>query len=95
MAFTTDDIKHLASLARIKIPEEEKAQLANELSGILNWIDQLNQVQTEGIPEYSDLYAVPIPERTDTITEENQVEDIVAEGPEIAHNMFAVPKVVE
>lgn len=95
MALTTDDVTRIASLARIKIPEKDKPQLATDLSGILTWIEKLNQVKTDGVSDYSDLYAVIMQERSDIVTDGDQVDCVIAGGPEVAHHMFAVPKVVE
>lgn len=95
MALTLNDLRKIEDLARIKVPEQNQQSLLKDLSGILDWVDKLSQVDTKGVENYSDLYAISLPERQDTITDGQCVETIMANAPESAHNMFAVPKVVE
>lgn len=95
MALTVDDVTRIARLARIKVPDGDKAALAKDLSGIMTWIDQLQQVNTDQVPHYSDYDIHEMSQRDDLITDGNYVDNIMANAPEKAHNMFAVPKVVE
>ena len=95
MELTPKQVAKVATLARIKVKEEELPAIGKELSGILHWIDQLEAVDVTGIENYTDCYSEPLPEREDSINDGNCVNEILANAPEKAHNMFAVPKVVE
>jgi len=85
----------VAALSRIKIAEEELSGLSQELSGILHWIDQLAKVDVTGVENYTDYQPQSLSEREDVVTDGNNVDAILANAPEKAHNMFSVPKVVE
>ncbi|RZI45399.1 Asp-tRNA(Asn)/Glu-tRNA(Gln) amidotransferase subunit GatC [Candidatus Finniella inopinata] len=94
MSLTQKDIKKIAELARIKIDETEIDNIAQQLSGIMDWIDQLRNVDTSSVDN------IPHPssymqEREDVVTETNQVEAILANAPVSKHQMFVVPKMVE
>jgi aspartyl-tRNA(Asn)/glutamyl-tRNA(Gln) amidotransferase subunit C len=95
MSLTQDHIKKAALLARIKMNEADIPHWQNELSGILKWIDQLQQVPTDGVENYTDLDLQGMPERADEVTDGGYVKDILVNAPEAAHDMFAVPKVIE
>jgi aspartyl-tRNA(Asn)/glutamyl-tRNA(Gln) amidotransferase subunit C len=95
MALTLDDLQKIEKLARIKVPEQNQTALLKDLSGILGWVDKLAQVDTKGVTNYSDLYAIALPERQDQVTDGQCVDVVMANAPESAHRMFAVPKVVE
>ncbi len=95
MSLTIADVTKVAKLSRIRFSQPELENLNKELNGILHWIDQLQQVNTDGIEIFSERDNKSMPEREDVICDGNCVEDILANAPESAHNMFAVPKVVE
>ncbi len=95
MSLTHEDIKKIANLARIRIDASEYDAVQQQLSGILGWIDQLQQVDTEGVLPYRDLLETSTYEREDCVVEDHQEALILANAPEKAHNMFAVNKVVE
>ena len=95
MSLTHDTIKKIATLSRIRIESNEYDAVAKQLSGIFGWIDQLQQVNTEGVLPYPDLYAGSTHEREDVVIEHDQSEMILQNAPEKAHGMFCVPKVVE
>ena len=95
---TKDTVLKIAQLARIEISEKDVAPLVQELSGILHWIERLNGIDTTSTPPLStplqDLN-ISQPLRCDAVTEGNIVEKILSNAPEVALNMFVVPKVVE
>lgn len=95
MELTTKQIARVASLARIQVTDEELPAIGKELSGIFHWIDQLESVDVTGVENYTDCYPQSVPEREDIISDGNCVNEILANAPEKAHNMFSVPKVVE
>ena len=95
MEISAGQIIRNAKLARIHIEEEEVPVLGQELSGILHWIAQLEKVNIEGIPIFTESQCQSLPEREDEVADGNCVEEILANAPEKAHDMFSVPRVVE
>lgn len=95
MELTREQVAKVATLARIKVEDEELPALQKDLSGILHWIDQLEKVDVSGVENYTDCQPQSAPEREDVVNDGNCVDDILANAPEKAHNMFSVPKVVE
>ena len=95
MTLTHDDVKKIANLSRIHLEKDEYDTVQEQLSGILGWIDQLSAVDTRGVVPYRDLLEVSTYEREDIVEVSNLEELILRNAPEKAHNMFAVPKVVE
>jgi aspartyl-tRNA(Asn)/glutamyl-tRNA(Gln) amidotransferase subunit C len=95
MALDKATVARIATLARIKVPEGEQAHLAGELSQILSWIEQLNEVDTTGVEPMSGGAAMRLPMRDDVVTDGDCRDQILANAPETAHGFFVVPKVVE
>lgn len=95
MSLSIEEVKKVARLSRIKFSEADLAITQQQLNGILHWIDQLQQVDTTTAEIFSDKQENVMPERQDIICDGNIVEKILQNAPEKAHNMFAVPKVVE
>jgi aspartyl-tRNA(Asn)/glutamyl-tRNA(Gln) amidotransferase subunit C len=95
MSLTRETVMKVAKLARIRLEEPEIDAMKEEINGILTWIDQLQQVNTDGVDIFSDQQDQHLKERADSVNDGNIVESILANAPEKAHNMFAVPKVVE
>jgi len=95
---TKDTVLKIAKLARIEISEKEVPLLAQEIGAILHWIDRLNQVNTKATPPLSTPLQggnISQPLRPDRVTDGNIVEKILSNAPEVALDMFVVPKVVE
>jgi aspartyl-tRNA(Asn)/glutamyl-tRNA(Gln) amidotransferase subunit C len=88
-------VARIARLARIAVPEEELRPLAGELSHILEWIEQLNEIDTEGVPPMTSVAAMKLAWREDRVTDGGRPEDILANAPERQDGYFVVPKVVE
>lgn len=95
MSVDKDTVKKIARLARIAVPEDQTETLAGELNGILNWIAELEQVDTEGVPPLASVTGHPLPLRVDQVTDGEQPESVLANAPEQASSFFVVPKVVE
>ena len=95
MAIDAATVRKVARLARIAEPEDRLEPLARELSGILNWIEQLNEVDTDGVePMTTAVHAAP-PMREDVVTEGGDPAKVLANAPKSVSNFFVVPKVVE
>ena len=105
MSLDKDTVARIARLARLKVPDEELAPLADELSGIFAWIEQLNEVDTENVEPMSSVSDVALPQREDKVTDGGIAEKILANAPggavyieptdKNAGGFFTVPKVVE
>jgi aspartyl-tRNA(Asn)/glutamyl-tRNA(Gln) amidotransferase subunit C len=88
-------VARIARLARIAVPEDELRPLAGELSHIMTWIEQLNEVDTEGVPPMTSVAAMKLAWREDRVTDGSRPEEILANAPERDDGYFVVPKVVE
>ena len=95
MAIDAATVRKVAHLARIKTPDDRLEPLAAELNGILSWIEQLAEVDVDGVEPMTSNVAQALRLREDTITDGNKVADIMANAPRSADGFFAVPKVVE
>jgi aspartyl-tRNA(Asn)/glutamyl-tRNA(Gln) amidotransferase subunit C len=95
MALDKATVAHIAALARIKLSEAEQTHLAGELSNILTWIAQLDEVDTAGIEPMSCAVDLVMPQREDIVTDGNCRDRILANAPQQARGFFVVPKVVE
>ena len=95
MALDQKTVARIARLARIAVPADELEPLATELSRILTWIEQLNEVDTEGVPPMTGVTAMRLAWREDRVTDGGRPEDILANAPERQDGYFVVPKVVE
>ena len=95
MAIDAETVRKVAHLARIKTPDDRLEPLAAELSGILSWIEQLQQVDVDGVEPMTSNVAQPLRLREDVVTDGDKVADIMANAPKSADGFFVVPKVVE
>jgi aspartyl-tRNA(Asn)/glutamyl-tRNA(Gln) amidotransferase subunit C len=95
MAIDAATVRKVARLARIRIEDDKVEPLAAELSGILAWIEQLNEVDTEGVAPLASTEAVKLPMREDVVTDGGDAAKILANAPRTEHGFFVVPKVVE
>jgi aspartyl-tRNA(Asn)/glutamyl-tRNA(Gln) amidotransferase subunit C len=88
-------VARIATLARIHVKEEEKAPLAAELQGMLSWIEQLREVNTDEVPPLTSVVEARLPQREDVVTDGGYGDAVLANAPKAAANFFVVPKVVE
>jgi aspartyl-tRNA(Asn)/glutamyl-tRNA(Gln) amidotransferase subunit C len=95
MSIDTATVAKIAHLARLKVPMEQLQQVAGELSGILKWVEQLNEVSVEGIAPLANVNDLPLRWREDAVTDGGKPEDILANAPSKTAGFFVVPKVVE
>ncbi len=95
MAVDADMVVRVARLARLRLDPADCGPLAGELNAILGWIDQLQQVATEGVEPMAAVIPNARAWRADDVTDGGIAEDILANAPEAAHGFFAVPKVIE
>jgi aspartyl-tRNA(Asn)/glutamyl-tRNA(Gln) amidotransferase subunit C len=95
MAIDAATVRKVARLARIAEPEERIESLAQELSGILDWIEQLNEVDVEGVEPMTSAVAATLPMRDDVVTEGGDPNRVLSNAPKRVGDFFVVPKVVE
>jgi aspartyl-tRNA(Asn)/glutamyl-tRNA(Gln) amidotransferase subunit C len=95
MSVTKEDVRKVARLSRIAVPEERLEQLAAELTGIMGWIEQLNEVDVEGVEPMTSVVAATLPLRDDIVTDGDIAEQILANAPRTEDGFFVVPKAVE
>lgn len=96
MSLDEATVARIARLARIKIDDAQRTALASELSNILGWIEQLNEVDTSDVSPMTSVGDLTLALRPDEVTDGDKVEDVLANAPggsEDGH--FVVPKVVE
>ncbi|MEL6955528.1 MAG: Asp-tRNA(Asn)/Glu-tRNA(Gln) amidotransferase subunit GatC [Pseudomonadota bacterium] len=95
MSVTKDDVKKVARLSRIAVAEERLEGLAGELNGILDWIEQLNEVDVDGVAPMTSVVETKLPQREDVVTDGNKPDEILANAPRAEDGFFVVPKAVE
>lgn len=95
MSLDKQQVAKIARLARIKVTENEKEHLAGELSGILGWIEQLSEVNTDGVPQMTSVASMKLPIRDDVVTDGHQQAAVLKNAPASDYGCFAVPKVIE
>ncbi len=88
-------VRHIAKLARLKVSDADARKLEGELSTILEWIEQLDEVDTEGVEPMTSVVEVTMKMRDDDVTDGAIADQIIANAPEGEEHFFVVPKVVE
>ena len=95
MAIDTDTARKVAHLARIRVEEERLPALAREFDAILHFIEQLNEVDVEGVEPMTSVTPMRLKRRQDVVTDGNQQDKVLLNAPDAREGFFAVPKVVE
>lgn len=95
MSVDIDTVKRVAHLARIAVSEEEAGRMTGELNTILGFVEQLNEVDVEGVEPMSSVIPIEMKKRQDVVSDGDKPADIVANAPATEENFFLVPKVVE
>jgi aspartyl-tRNA(Asn)/glutamyl-tRNA(Gln) amidotransferase subunit C len=95
MSVSNEQVRHIAKLARIAMSDEEIERLAPELNNILGWVEQLEEVNTDGVEPLATVIDQKMRLRDDVVTEGDIRDEILANAPEAQHGFFAVPKVIE
>ena len=88
-------MRHIARLARIAVSDAEVQALAPELSNILGWIEQLQEVDVAGVEPMTAVIPNTLRLRDDVVTDGGIREDVLANAPVAEHGFYAVPKVIE
>jgi aspartyl-tRNA(Asn)/glutamyl-tRNA(Gln) amidotransferase subunit C len=95
MSVDKNTVRKVARLARIAVPEDRLEPMAKELNGILAWIEQLNEVDVEGVDAMTTPVAMSLPMREDVVTDGGKQDQVLANAPKSEDGYFVVPKVVE
>ena len=95
MSIDIDTARKVAHLARIRVAEENLPMLAQELSGILTFMEQLNEVDVTGIEPMTSVTPMRLKRRADVVSDGNYQDSILKNAPDAREGFFAVPKVVE
>lgn len=95
MSVTKDDVRKVARLSRIAVTEEHVEDLTGELNSIMGWIDQLNEVDVDGVEPMTSVVETKLPMREDVVTDGNIQGQVLANAPRSEDGFFVVPKAVE
>ena len=95
MALTDKEMLHVAKLARIRLSADEVSHYAKEINGILKWIEQLGEVNTDGVAALSSVSDQVLPWREDKVTDGNIQDKVLKNAPNAEYGCFTVPKVIE
>jgi len=92
---SADDVKKIARLSRLHVETDQLQPLADDLNGILGWIEQLNEVDVQGVEPMTSAVDMPAPLRKDVVSDGGKREDILKNAPKKDDGFFVVPRSVE
>lgn len=92
---STETARKVAKLARIRVADDRLPELASQLGNILTFMEQLNEVDVEGVEPMTSVTPMRLKRRQDGVTDGGIAERVLANAPEAREGFFAVPKVVE
>ena len=95
MSLKSEDVRRIATLARLHIDDQEAERYAADLSNILDLVDQMNQVDTSGVEPLSNPHDAAQRLRSDEVTEPDQREAFQAIAPDVEDGLYRVPRVIE
>ncbi len=95
MKLTPEQTRHVAHLARLKLEDGEVERYAAELSAILDWVEQLGELDTDAVPPLTSVTPMQVRIREDRVTDGDMAAKVLANAPETEADFFVVPKVVE
>ena len=95
MSIEKETARKVAKLARIKVEEDALDALAGEFNAILGFVEQLNEVDVEGVEPMTSVTPMRLKRREDVVTDGNQQAKVLSNAPDAREGFFAVPKVVE
>ncbi|MBT8458964.1 MAG: Asp-tRNA(Asn)/Glu-tRNA(Gln) amidotransferase subunit GatC [Boseongicola sp.] len=95
MSIDTETARRVAKLARIKVEDADLPALAQDFNRILGFVEQLNEVDVEGVEPMTSVTPMRLKRRDDVVTDGNQQDKVLANAPDAREGFFAVPKVVE
>ena len=95
MSVDLTTVKRVAKLARIAVPDDQAEKMVGELNTIIGFVEQLDEVNVEGVEPMTSVTPMRLPRRVDEVTDGNQQEAVLANAPDAREGFFAVPKVME
>ena len=95
MSVSPEQVRHIANLARIAMSKEELERLVPEINNILGWVEQLDEVNTDGVEPLTAVIDQKLRLREDKVTDGDCRDEVLANAPDAEHGFFAVPKVIE
>lgn len=95
MSVDAQQVRHVAKLARIAMSDAEVEAMVPELNNILSWVEQLGEVNTDGVEPLTAVIENKLRLREDEVTDGDCRDDILANAPAAQHGFFGVPKVIE
>lgn len=95
MSVSIDDVKRVARLARLSVPDARLEPMAEELTSIFDWIEMLGEVDIDGVEPMASAVDVTLPMRTDAVTDGDARDKVLANAPRAEEGFFVVPKAVE
>jgi len=95
MSVDSDTVRRIARLARIAVDDEQVASMEKELNALLAWVEQLSEVNVEGVAPMTSVVEQKLKMRADLVTDGGRPEDILRNAPMSEEGFFVVPKVVE
>ena len=95
MKIDKNTINKIARLSRIKLDDKESEDYIKDLNSILDWVEQLNEVNTENVEALTNISSSILPKREDVSKDTNSSDEILENAPDKLEGFFAVPKVVE
>ena len=95
MSVDADTVRRIAQLARIAVTEDEIEHLREELNAILAFVEQLSEVNVDGVEPMTSVMPMQMKKRADVVTDGGIADEILKNAPAVEDHFFAVPKVVE
>ena len=95
MSVTREEVAKIASLARIRMEDAELDRMVPELNNILDWVEQLGEVDTDGVEPLATVVDQQMRLREDKVTDGNIRDKVLSNAPKPQHGFFGVPKVIE
>ena len=95
MALTKQDTLKVAKLARIRMNDADAEHFMNEINGILHWVEQLQEVNTDQVPQMTSVADMTLPWRADVVNDGGIQQQVLKNAPNADYGCFVVPKVIE
>ena len=95
MPVDRETVRRIARLARLAVDEGQVAAMETELNALLSWVEQLEEVNVEGVPPMTSLVEQRLKMRENVVTDGGYAEDLIKNAPQVENHFFVVPKVVE
>jgi len=95
MAVDKDTVRRIAKLSRLAMDDAQAADMEKELNALLSWVEQLSEVNVEGVPPMASVVEQRLKMRDDVVTDGGHADDLMKNAPQAENHFFVVPKVVE